>query len=119
MKVSAFPGFLQGGGWFQLRLTLPPSDIAALFEDASKQAKAFYDGGDRLKLVNAKKDGLPGTSFHTSGTKERSFPADYRVFVYHARPYRPGTDFQWNHGDSRGVVISRTRNEIIYFAESW
>ena len=93
--------------------------VAGIFEDATKQAKAFYDGGDFFKLVNEQKDGLPGTSFHTANNKGRDFPPDYRIFIFHARAYRPGEDFQWNHGDSRGVVISRKRNEVIYFAEDW
>ena len=118
-KLSAFPGFLQGGGWFQVRLTLPPAMVAGIFKDATKQAKAFYDGGDAFKLVEEQKDGLPGTSFHTANNKGQDFPPDYRIFIFHARASRPGEDFQWNHGDSRGVVISRTRNEVIYFAEDW
>ena len=75
IKLSAFPGFLQGGGWFQLRLALPSGDVARIFEEASKQAKGFYDGGDSLKLVNAQKDRLPGTNFHTADTKDTDFPA--------------------------------------------
>jgi hypothetical protein len=53
------------------------------------------------------------------GFEERDFPADYRIFIFHARPYRPGDAHQWNHGDSRGIVVSRTHNEVIYFAEDW
>lgn len=118
-KLSAFPGFLQGGAWLQIRLTLPAATVASIFEEATKQAKAFYDGGDSLQLVNQQKDGLPGASFHTADTKARDFPADYRIFIYDAHPYRPGEDFQWNHGDSRGVVINRTRSEVIFFVEDW
>lgn len=115
--LSAFPGFLQGGAWFQLRLTLPPGDIAKAYESASTNAKDFYDGGGFYKSVNAKKGGLPGTSFHTSGSKEGDFPSDYRIFVFAARS--GGGEPPWQVGESYGVVISKERNELIYFAEKW
>jgi hypothetical protein len=118
-KLSSLPKFMQGGGWFQLRLTLPEAEVASIFEDATKRAKAFYDGGRRFQLVDARNDGLPGAGFYTGDTLDRDFPADYRVFVFAARSYRPGEAMQWNHGDCRGVVVSRTRHEVIYFAENW
>lgn len=117
VKLSAFPGFLQGGAWFQVRLTLPAAEISKLYDDASKIAKDFYDGGGSLTSVNSKHDGLPGTDFHTSdNSKQSEFPPDYRVFVFDAQ--RPGGN-TWEHGKCYGVVISKQRNEIIYYAENW
>ncbi|HET6409248.1 MAG TPA: hypothetical protein VFG14_15280 [Chthoniobacteraceae bacterium] len=84
-KVSSTPGFLQGGGWLQIRCTLAPAEVATAFDQASKEAKAFYDGGTEFELANAHKDGLPGTRFHTADTEDQSFPPDYRVFIYDAR----------------------------------
>jgi hypothetical protein len=115
VTLSAYPGFLQGGAWFQVRLTLPPADVAKAFDTASNTAKDFYDGGGVFESTNAKHGGLPGTSFHTSGAQETDFPADYRVFVYGAQDHGG----HWNHGNSYGIVVSKQRNEVIYFAENW
>lgn len=119
LKLSAFPGFLQGGAWLQIRMALPPSVVERVFGDASRQAKAFYDGGNSTTLVNRETDGLWGTSFYTSGLESSVFPEDYRIFVFDARPHQPGEVHPWNHGTSRGVVISKKRNEVIYYADSW
>lgn len=118
VRLSSFPGFMQGGAWLQIRFNLPPAQVAAIFADASAQAKAFYDGGDKLSLVNDKEGGLPGTSFLTADAGQKSFPDDYRIFVFSVRD-GGGNSFSWNHGDSTGVVVSTKRNEVIYFAESW
>lgn len=117
LKLSAFPGYMQSGAWFQIRLTLPVDDVSQVYDDAVKTAKDFYDGGDFYKSTNSKKGGLPGTTFHTSDNdKPSDFPEDYRVFVFAAQS--SGGD-GWNHGKSHGVVISKQRNEVIYFAENW
>ena len=116
VKLSAFPGFLQGGAWFQLRLTLPAADVSKVYDAATNAAKDFYDGGSFFTSSNSKRGGLPGTSFHSSDTQEQSeFPADYRIFVFAAKDYGN----QWNHGESCGIVVSKQRNEVIYFAENW
>jgi hypothetical protein len=117
VKLSAFTGFLQGGAWFQVRLTLPAAEVSKLYDEATKMAKDFYDGGTTYTSVNSKTNGLPGTSFYTSDNKQGEFPADYRVFVFAAQdaggnpPYQSGTCY--------GVVISKQRNEVIYYAERW
>jgi hypothetical protein len=114
-ELSAYPGFLQGGAWFQVRLTLPPVDVEAIYEAASKLAKDFYDGGDIFSAVNSKEHGLAGTSFHTTDLAHNvEFPPDYRIFVFGAQ-----NRGNWNHGESYGVVVSKKRNEVIYFAEDW
>src|SRR5690349_19478506 len=61
IRLSAFPGFLQGGAWFQIRLTLPPAEVSKVYDDASKIAKDFYDGGTQYTSCNSKTNGLPGT----------------------------------------------------------
>src|SRR4029434_7676625 len=118
VKLSHFPGFLQGGAWLQLRLTLPPGTVAKAYEDASKRAKQFYDGGDGNDRLDNDENAIPGPDFVTSDDKVESFPADYRIFIHYGRsPEDAG--FKWNHGQSYGVVISRKRNEVIYFAINW
>jgi hypothetical protein len=117
VKLSAFPGFLQGGAWFQVRLTLPASEVSKLYDDATKAAKDFYDGGTTYTSVNSRTNGLPGTSFHTSDNKQEEFPADYRVFVFAAQD--AGGNPHYQSGKCYGVVISKQRNEVIYYAENW
>jgi len=121
VRLSAFPGFMRGGAWFQIRMTLPPADVAARFAEATARAKAFYDGGDKYTLVNSTEGGLAGTSFHTAGPKDYFFPDDYRIFIYEARAHG-GPDPRcspWWSGTSIGMVISQEKNEVIYFAENW
>jgi hypothetical protein len=114
VRLSAFPGFMQGGAYIQIRMELPATKAKELYDDASKKAKQFHDGGNFVTLVNERKDGLASTSPHTFDTGTYEFPKDYRVFVLHAE-----STSQWNHGKSKGVVISLQRNEVIYFAEDW
>ena len=118
IKLSAFPGFLQGGAWFQVRLTLSPAEVSKAYDDASKIAKDFYDGGTVYTSLNSKTNGLPGTSFHTSDIEKQSeFPADYRIFVFAAQDAGGTPPFQ--SGKCYGVVISKQRHEVIYYAEKW
>jgi hypothetical protein len=115
VKLSAFPGFLQGGAWFQVRFTLPASEVAKIYDDATKIAKDFYDGGGVFESVNFKRDGLPGTDFHTSDNQHQiNFDKDYRIFVFDAQRSGGNT---WEGGKCYGVVISKQRNEVIYYAE--
>jgi hypothetical protein len=117
VKLSAFPGLLQGGAWFQVRLTLRPAEVSKLYDEATKKAKDFYDGGTRYTSCNSKTNGLPGTSFYTSDTKQGEFPVDYRVFVFAAQD--AGGNPPYQSGTSYGVVISKQRNEVLYYAEKW
>lgn len=115
-KLSAFPGFLQGGAWFQIRFTLPPEEVAKIHDLATDTAKDVYDGGDFSGSFTAKKGGLAGTNFYTADTQRMDFPEDYRIFVFAATSTGGDT---WNHGRSHGVVVSKQRNEVIYYAERW
>ncbi len=96
---------------------MPADEVSKVYDEASKTAKDFYDGGGFFKSTNSKDGGVPGTSFHTSDNNQQiEFPADYRVFVFVAQSYRSNS---WNHGKSSGVVISKQRHEVIYYAENW
>ena len=118
IKLSSFPGVMQAGAWLQVRFNLPPDEVGRIFDEASRVAKDYYDGGDIYESVNSEKHGLAGTSFHTydpDDGKSSIFPEDYRVFVFAASD----DGGSWNHGQSSGVVVSKQRNEVIYFAEDW
>ncbi|TRU74435.1 MAG: hypothetical protein EWV55_11020 [Microcystis viridis Mv_BB_P_19951000_S69] len=109
VKFSSFPGFLQGGGHVQLRMELPEAEAKKLFEHATKTAKQHRDGGNPVS----------GPSPHTLAKDAYEFPADYRIFIFHAEPYKEGSGHDWNHGESKGMVVSLQRNEVLYYAEQW
>jgi hypothetical protein len=112
-----FRGFMQGGAYIQLRLQLPPDEIAELSEQFHTRAKYRFVGGNSNDHTNQPND-IPTTFFHTSGTDDISFPYTYEILMLDAQP--TGTpDFEWNHGFSYGVAISITDSEIVYWAEDW
>jgi hypothetical protein len=70
--------------------------------------------------VNGGNNGLWSNNPRTLGESVSKFPDDYRIFVYDAVPYEQDEDYKsWNHGVSKGVVISLKRSEVIYYAEDW
>lgn len=119
VKFSSFPGFLQGGGHIQLRMELPEAEVRRLYEHATKTAKQHQDGGNSVTLINERDDGLSSTSPHTLAEGTYAFPVDYRIFIFHAKPYKKGSGHDWNHGESKGMVVSLQRNEVLYYAENW
>jgi hypothetical protein len=112
-----FGGFMQGGAFIQLRLQLPPGEVAKLLQEYHSKAKYQFIGGDTSAHANEPK-GVPTTYFYTSGTDDRSFPNNYETLVLDAQP-GGAPDSEWNHGYSYGVVISLEHSEIIYWAEDW
>ena len=100
-------------------MALPAVSVTNIFERATEQAKQHHDGGDATTLINQRKDGLFSASFHTSDSNQPAFPADYRVFIFDAKPYKTGSAFDWNHGTSKGVAVSLQRKEVVYWAENW
>lgn len=116
---SSFPGYLQAGGWIQLRIETSKVKIELLYEDAMKRAKQYHDGGDRHTMINRQKNGLGSGSFRTSESGDPRFPIDYRVFILDAKPYLAGDHVSWNHGRSKGVSICREKNIVVFWAERW
>jgi hypothetical protein len=117
VQFSFQPGFLQGGAHIQLRYESSPNTIATLESRFSRDAIASFEGGDRSSHRRLNPD-ISTTRFYTSGSSMRTFPSDYVIIVLLAEP-RGNPGHQWNHGRSCGVAISRQRNEIVYWAESW
>ncbi len=74
-------------------------------------------GGDKYSNIDTP-DGVPTTSFFTSDSDDRSFPATYEILVLEAKP-QGNPEFKWNHGYSYGVAIESSASEIIYWAEDW
>lgn len=119
VKFSFFPGFLQGGTHVQLRYSLPSDEIAELYARFyEKKTKSFF-GGNMNGHMNMK-EGMPTTFFYTSGSDDHEFPHDFEIMIFDEvlkEENRPEGHY-WNHGQSHGIAISKTRNEIVYWAEA-
>ena len=117
-KLSFYPGFLQGGSHFQIRYQLPSPEIIALYEKYSRLKTQSYFGGNGNDHMN-QSNGMPTTSFYTGSEKYGRFPNDYEIMIFDAVLTNRPPGFYWNHGQSHGVAISTSRNDIVYWAESW
>jgi len=119
VRVSYFPGFLQGGAHLQLRVKFPPDRIAAEQSRLSDSAIAKIVEGEVFPLV-ANIDyiqSMPSPPFYTvDQDASLIFPDDYTIYVLSARH---GNSYPWNHGLTKGIAISRTRRELVYWVESW
>ncbi len=112
------PWFMQGGGHIQLRYSTDPKTIRALYEEFSQRKTKSFFGGNRNDHMNVE-EGMPTTFFYTNHTDDNEFPDDYEIMIFDEVLKDRPEGFYWNHGRSRGVAISRERNEIVYWAEVW
>ena len=124
VRLSYFPGFLQGGAWFQVKMTLPEDRISQLFEEFDLKKVKSVHGGGSYDHENSEV-GMPTTLFRTSKSDSsdssrnfvgEGFPEDFVIMVLGAKDSARGS---WNHGCSYGVAISKFRREIVYWAEDW
>ncbi len=121
VRLSYFPGFLQGGAHLQLRAEFPPDRIAAEESRLSNSAIAKIVAGELFPLVSniGHIQDMPSPPFYTADQDTGFiFPDDYTVFVLSAT--HGDTDgFPWNHGRTKGVSISHRRTVLVYWVESW
>lgn len=117
VKFSFLPAFLQGGAHVQLRYSLDPDAISELYDRFSKMKTKSFIGGDKNEHMNIE-EGMPTTIFYTSGSDDHKFPDDFEIMIFDKVIKEKGGGY-WNHGQSHGIAISKTRNEIVYWAESW
>ncbi len=110
VRLSSFPGMLQGGGWFQVRMKLPAVRVEQILRDNLPRTIKEFNGGEKMEHVN--KFNVASTYFFTSGTDDRTFPATYRILVF-------GNSGGWNHGTSHGLAIDQENQIVVYWAESW
>lgn len=119
VRLSFFPGYLQGGAHFQVRMTLPASDIAGIASQMKQSTSHQYQGGSRYHHYNKDPtNNLPTATFHTFDNPPQpyAFPDHYTLDVLHAQKRGGGS---WNHGETSGVAVSELTNEVIYWAELW
>jgi hypothetical protein len=114
-RLSYFPGFMQGGAWLQLRLTLPAGEVASIESEYAPRAIRTYErGGDANRHAN-QPDGVPTTFYRTGAEDSSAFPTSFTVYVLKADDHGG----HWNHGESAGLAISREANEVVYWADHW
>lgn len=117
VRFSFEQGFLQGGSHLQLRCHLPAERIAELHDQFAKfTTKSFFGAPSHTDLNSVY---MPSTYFHTADQPhpDANFPDDFEVMIFDPVPQDNNVD--WNHAHSHGVAISKQRNEIVYWAESW
>ena len=119
-RLSSVAGFPQAGAHLQLYVRLPAKDVAAVDATCGSAATHTFQGGDAGDHAN-QPNGVPTTSFYTSGTKGTRFDSSFNIYVFSAEPAPLGGegDFLWNHGCSCGVAVSRKHGEVVYWVESW
>jgi hypothetical protein len=118
VRFAAFPGFLQGGAYIQLRMQLPASDIEAIEDQFKKATTRVYVGGGFFDHYNEdQKNNLPTTTFHTSDNPKTTFDfsTHYKLYVLSAKDHGGS----WNHGETSGAAVSTTTTEVVYWADSW
>ncbi len=118
-RFAAFPGYLQGGGYLQLRVQLPASQVAAIESQAKEATLHMYVGGGMFDHYNkAPSSNWPTATFHASDDPKTQFdfPDHYTLYVLSAKDQ---ANESWNHGETTGIAISKTANEVVYWAESW
>ena len=114
-------GFMQGGTTIELRMQMPEREFDSIVHKHRATAILILD---HLGKYNDKKSGEevyfePSLKFYTVSRAELtdeyktgSLPVGYEIFLLHLKGH-------WNHGKTAGIAVDQTRNEIIYWAESW
>ncbi|MCL4852389.1 MAG: hypothetical protein KJZ78_13525 [Bryobacteraceae bacterium] len=106
--LYAPPGFHRDT-YLQLRYTLPPDAVTALDEEYNAVAKYSFAGGISEDHA-AEEPGVFTTYFFTGNW---IFPKDYTILVLWVGELpRPGTTYK----GSAGVAISKTRNDVVFWA---
>ena len=119
VRFAAFPGYLQGGAYIQVRMHLPGSEIRAIEDQLKRATTHVYVGGGFWDHYEAdRKNNWPTTQFRTSDDRKTilDFPSHYTLYALSARDRALGS---WNHGETSGAAVSATTNEVVYWADQW
>jgi hypothetical protein len=109
VAFSSFPTFMQGGGWVQLRVSVPELEILAI--------EAYCRA--RTTKRRAFTEEPPDPDCHVLAEAGYGFPEDFEVFLFDGEPYKEGSSLDWNHGWTYGMALSKKRRQMVYWAESW
>lgn len=120
VRFSTTPGFLQGGGHFQLHMVLPAGEVQALTQQWTAKATYIYPGGGGFFTQVNDSDGVATATYHTAPSPQTGdFPPDFTLYVLRSTDSASGPNPSWNHGQSCGVAINPVTNEVVYWAENW
>lgn len=108
VSLFADPGFLQGSGSFQLRMTLPKQDVQDILTRMKTTAVRSCPSQCTRSVEDPQFWNIPRLA---AGQKDDvRFPPDFVVFAL-------DTNGEWNHPRGKGVAISIERHEVVYWAE--
>ena len=108
VSLAALPGVLQGSGYLQLRMKLPPQEVAAILAATKAKAVRHCPGQCPDNIEDPEFWAVPRL---VAGNKpEGRFPPDFVVYALQ-------TDGDWNHPTGKGVAVSVTRSEVVYWAD--
>jgi len=108
VSLAEFPGFLQGSGYFQLRMTLPPQEVEAILTRTKSAAVRRCPTQCTVYIEDPEYWEVPRLA--AGNEKEMKFPPDFVVYALE-------TDGEWNHPTGKGIAISPTRSEVVYWAD--
>lgn len=114
VRIDYYPGFMMGGGDFQLRLTLPTNEIEKICAKYSKIAAHCLASGQ----TGDQQDAPPMPAFYTGNTKKPEFPDSFIVLVLLAESMGD-EKYPWDHGQTCGLSVDRASCEVVYWAEWW
>jgi hypothetical protein len=108
VSLKAYPGMLQGSGSFQLRMTLPAAEVAAI--DARMQTEAMRRCPPECTRGIDEPEFWSVPRLEAGQTDEGdTFERDFVVYALY-------TDGDWNHPTGKGIAVSVKRNEVVYWA---
>ena len=114
VRMDYYPGYMMGGGNFQLKLTLAPEEVEQICTRYSPIAAHCLTSG----CPDSQADTSPAPTFYTSDAKDRQFPDSFVVLVLVAESMGDASH-PWDHGQTCGLSVDRHRCQLVYWAEWW
>lgn len=110
VKFSYNPQFLQGGENFTLGFKADVSYVKDMIQEYQSSCQFIGNAAEDLEAY--------GFFSHPTNRyfEDSNIPASFDVYVIDSKPDHPD-DF--NHGMKYGFLVSQSRDEIVYFADSW
>ena len=119
VRLYYIAGFLQGGARLELRMRLPLDTVDEIASQYRSDAIAHFDASGEPVEADTDLSSSPKFHFSTVALPELEasdrgsiLPGDYEIFLLYAR-----MPVDMNHPHIAGLAFSRTRSEVIYWAE--
>ncbi len=113
VTFSAYPGFLQGGGWTRLDFRMPAGEAKAPADEVAKLSEFQVPHGTRLEDVITEPMYVALLDrFHSDR------PAGSIMYVTDV-PAKQDDSGWWNHGYAAGAYYMPASDRLIYWAEWW